>query len=205
MRTVGSGTVIDKPIMKYSISIIIFVLYYSGYEISGLENIPSDTPVLFIYYHGALPIDMYYFIARVFLFSDRLIHTVADRFLFKVPGSKLSFVYPTVIRHINVSLLGWAIILEGFHVIPGTVQQCANVLKEGNWLSISPGGVYEAQFGENYKLLWKNRLGFAKVALEAKIVRLFNITHHKYDKVEFFFRSRSYLCLRRTFGKLFAL
>lgn len=56
-------------------------------------------------------------------------------------------------------------------MIPGTVQQCASVLKDGNLLSISPGGMYEAQFGsENYRLLWKKRLGFAKVAIEAKVV-----------------------------------
>lgn len=33
-------------------------------------------------------------------------------------------------------------------------------------------GVYEAQFGNsNYPLLWKSRVGFARVALDAKVVR----------------------------------
>lgn len=60
-------------------------------------------------------------------------------------------------------------------VIPGTVQECSNILKSGNLLAISPGGVYEAQFGDSYyKLLWKNRLGFAKAALDAKKVNFFN-------------------------------
>jgi len=37
-------------------------------------------------------------------------------------------------------------------------------------LLIFLGGVYEAQFGDsNYQLLWKNRLGFAKIALEAQV------------------------------------
>lgn len=78
-----------------------------------------------------------------------VVHTVADRFLFKLPG--------------------WGIISEAMKVCPGTVQTCSHTLKEGNLLAISPGGVYEAQFGNNnYELLWKNRLGFAKVAIEAK-------------------------------------
>ena len=35
---------------------------------------------------------------------------------------------------------------------------------------ILPGGVREAMFGdENYQILWGERIGFAKVALEAKI------------------------------------
>lgn len=66
---------------------------------------------------------------------------------------------------------GWSIVLEYMRVIPGTVQQCANILREGNMLAIAPGGVYEAQFGrEDYQLLWRKRTGFAKVALEAKVV-----------------------------------
>lgn len=69
--------------------------------------------------------------------------------------------------------LGFAIIAECMKVIPGTVQSCANVLKEGNLLAISPGGVYESQFSHQYSLMWKKRLGFAKVALEAKVVSLF--------------------------------
>lgn len=41
-------------------------------------------------------------------------------------------------------------------------------------LAISPGGVYEAQFGDSYyELMWKKRVGFAKVALDAKVVWYF--------------------------------
>lgn len=36
---------------------------------------------------------------------------------------------------------------------------------------LSLGGVREALFGDhNYELIWKQRIGFAKVALEAKAV-----------------------------------
>lgn len=58
-------------------------------------------------------------------------------------------------------------------VVPGTVQSCAHILKDGNLLAISPGGVYESQFSNQYNLMWKKRLGFAKVALEAKVVSAF--------------------------------
>ncbi|XP_066590987.1 DGAT1/2-independent enzyme synthesizing storage lipids [Prorops nasuta] len=123
---------------------------WHGYEVVGLENIPKDQAALFIYYHGAIPIDLYYFISKVFLFNSKLIHTVADRFLFNAPG--------------------WSIISDVLKVIPGTIQTCSTILKEGNMLAISPGGVYEAQFGDSYyQLMWKKRLGFAKVALDAKV------------------------------------
>lgn len=122
---------------------------YHGYEVVGMENVPHDGPALIVYYHGAIPIDMYYLNSRMLLQQNRLIFTIGDRFLFKLPG--------------------WGTISEAFNISPGTVQSCVNILNEGNLLAISPGGVYEAQFGDNYyELLWRNRVGFAKVALEAK-------------------------------------
>ena len=35
-----------------------------GYEVKGLENVPADGGALILYYHGALPIDYYYFVAK---------------------------------------------------------------------------------------------------------------------------------------------
>ncbi|XP_065332817.1 DGAT1/2-independent enzyme synthesizing storage lipids [Cloeon dipterum] len=123
---------------------------WHGYEIEGLDNLPVDSPALIVYYHGAIPIDIYYFVAKTLILKNRLIHTVADNFLFNIPG--------------------WPIIAEALKVIPGTVQTCTSILRENNMLAIAPGGVYEAQFGDAfYHVLWRKRLGFAKVALDAKV------------------------------------
>lgn len=65
--------------------------FFIGYEVKGVENVPESTPALFVYYHGAIPIDLYYFLSRIYLLKNRLIHTVADRFLFKIPGKILIF------------------------------------------------------------------------------------------------------------------
>nr|CAG4637032.1 EOG090X06SH [Ceriodaphnia reticulata]SVE72955.1 EOG090X06SH [Ceriodaphnia reticulata] len=122
---------------------------WHGYEIIGVENIPSGGALL-VYYHGAVPIDFYYICSHILLYEGRLINPVGDRFLFKIPG--------------------WSSLLEAFGVIPGTVQSCAALLRKGNLLAIAPGGVYEAQLGDNnYELLWRQRLGYAKVAIEAKV------------------------------------
>lgn len=53
---------------------------------NGLENVPMDSPALLVYYHGAIPIDVYYLISRIYLIKAKLVHTVADHFLFKLPG-----------------------------------------------------------------------------------------------------------------------
>lgn len=122
---------------------------WNGYEVQGLENIPDSGPALIIIYHGALPVDIYYLMAHIFFHKDRLLHAVADYFLFKVPGLK--------------------ILLRSMGVIPGSHETCTNTLKAGNLLVIAPGGVYESQFSHRYNLLWKNRVGFARVAIDAKV------------------------------------
>lgn len=122
---------------------------WHGYEIRGMEHLPSGGALL-VYYHGAIPLDFYYICSHVLLYTGRLVNPVGDRFLFKIPG--------------------WASLLEAFGVIPGTVQSCAALLKKGKLLAIAPGGVYEAQLGDNtYQLLWRQRKGFAKVAIEAQV------------------------------------
>ncbi|CAG7724030.1 unnamed protein product [Allacma fusca] len=123
---------------------------WHGYEVDGLDSIPDEGSALILYYHGAIPIDFYYFMSKCILYKGRLVRTVGDRFLFNIPG--------------------WSLLMEAFKVIPGTVQVCSSLLKEGHLMAIAPGGVYEAQFGnEYYELMWKQRKGFAKVALDAKV------------------------------------
>ncbi|KAB0791702.1 hypothetical protein PPYR_12883 [Photinus pyralis] len=122
---------------------------WNGYEVQGLENIPDSGPALLIFYHGALPIDIYYLLVTVFFHKDRILHVVADYFLFKVPGLKT--------------------LLDCMGVIAGSQETCTKTLKDGNLLAIFPGGVYESQFSHEYNLLWKNRVGFAKVAINAKV------------------------------------
>ena len=47
-------------------------------------------------------------------------------------------------------------------------ESCAAVLRAGHLLGISPGGMYEAQMGDNmYQVMWKARDGFAQVVKEA--------------------------------------
>jgi 1-acyl-sn-glycerol-3-phosphate acyltransferase len=57
-----------------------------GYEVEGLEHIPAEGPVLIVFYHGALPIDFYYLFAKIWLYRNRRVRVVADKFVFKIPG-----------------------------------------------------------------------------------------------------------------------
>ena len=56
---------------------------------------------------------------------------------------------------------------------PGNVEEIVELLNNNNLVVILPGGLYESAFSdENYKLIWGNRKGFAKVALKAKVVKI---------------------------------
>jgi len=68
-------------------------LFFLGYEVNGIENVPIDSPALLVYYHGAIPIDLYYMISRIYLIKAKLVHTVADHFLFKLPGNYYYFLF----------------------------------------------------------------------------------------------------------------
>ncbi|KAM5157786.1 DGAT1/2-independent enzyme synthesizing storage lipids isoform 1-T3 [Mantella aurantiaca] len=123
---------------------------WHGYEIYGLEKIPDSGPALIVYYHGALPVDYYYFVAKVILLKGRTCHSVGDHFLFKIPGFKP--------------------LLEVFSVIHGPKEECVKALRDGHLLAISPGGVREALFSdESYTIIWGNRIGFAQVAIDAQV------------------------------------
>ncbi|XP_077208513.1 DGAT1/2-independent enzyme synthesizing storage lipids-like isoform X2 [Paroedura picta] len=120
-----------------------------GYEIHGTENIPHG-PGLIVYYHGAIPIDYSFFLAnRIFSHGQRC-YSVVDHFLFMAPGLK------TLLRIMNFTT--------------GSREECLKILKNGNLLGISPGGLREALFSDNnYRLLWGNRTGFAQLAIDAKV------------------------------------
>ncbi|XP_015906728.1 DGAT1/2-independent enzyme synthesizing storage lipids isoform X2 [Parasteatoda tepidariorum] len=123
---------------------------WHGYEMVGIENIPDSGGALLIFYHGAIPIDYYYILAKTILIKKRCIRSVGDHFLFKIPG--------------------WNLLMDVCHVFSGSFQLCVQYLKEGHLVALAPGGVLEAQFGdENYQLMWAKRIGFAKVALEAQV------------------------------------
>ncbi|CAM4503121.1 DGAT1/2-independent enzyme synthesizing storage lipids-like isoform X1 [Lepidochelys kempii] len=122
---------------------------WHGYEVHGLEKIPEG-PGLVVFYHGATPIDYFYFLAKLLILKNRMCYTVADHFVFKLPGFKL--------------------LLDVFGVMHGPKEECVKALKNGRLVAISPGGVREALFSdETYVLVWGNRTGFAQVAIDAKV------------------------------------
>ncbi|KAI2550022.1 TMEM68 isoform 4 [Pan troglodytes] len=125
---------------------------WHGYEVHGMEKIPEDGPALIIFYHGAIPIDFYYFMAKIFIHKGRTCRVVADHFVFKIPG--------------------FSLLLDVFCALHGPREKCVEILRSGHLLAISPGGVREALISdETYNIVWGHRRGFAQVAIDAKVTK----------------------------------
>ena len=122
---------------------------FHSYEIVGLDNIPAHRPALLIYYHGVVPVDMIFLPMQIYIHKRRVIHGVADRFLFFIPF--------------------WSPLIQDY-IFTGPPEKCVTTLRNGNLLQISPGGAREALFATcRYETVWNNRAGFARVAQEAKV------------------------------------
>uniref|UniRef100_A0A8C6URD2 Transmembrane protein 68 n=2 Tax=Neogobius melanostomus TaxID=47308 RepID=A0A8C6URD2_9GOBI len=113
---------------------------WHGYEIHGLEKIPDKGPALIVYYHGAIPIDYYYFLANLICRRD------APATLLVQPAAG------GVQRDPRAS---------------GGVRPCPEERTPPGHLS---RGVREALFSdETYVLHWGKRRGFAQVAIDAQV------------------------------------
>ncbi|MBN2800058.1 MAG: acyltransferase family protein [Deltaproteobacteria bacterium] len=121
------------------------------YEVRGQEHLPLDGPALLVLYHGFMPVDAWYLGAHLYHHTGRLVHGLGDRWLFKTPG------------------LRWVVTQAGS--VPGTRADAVALLRSGAWVLVSPGGTREALTGRDrhYQLVWRERRGFAEVALEAGV------------------------------------
>lgn len=115
----------------------------------GLEHIPDDRPLLFVGNHV-----VYSGLDAVVLFD----HLLREKGIFLRPlGDHLHFKVPV-----------WGEVLTRFGVVDGTRENCRALMQHGECVLVFPGGAREVakRRGEKYKLLWGNRLGFAKMAIE---------------------------------------
>ena len=74
---------------------------------------------MIVFYHAALPIDFYYLFAKIWLYRNRRVRVVADKFVFKIPGL--------------------ASLLEALEIQPASSSTCKAMLEEGHVLAISTG------------------------------------------------------------------
>lgn len=115
----------------------------------GLERIPDRRPLLFVGNHT-----LYGLIDIPLLFDELwrkkriLLRGLADRGHYRVPF--------------------WRDMLTSLGAVLGTRENCAALMRSGEAIVVFPGGSREVfkTRDEKYKLLWKERYGFARLAIE---------------------------------------
>lgn len=116
---------------------------------SGLEDVPRTGPVLFVGNHtiyGMIDIPMLGL--EIYEHTNRPVRGLAD--------------------HLHFSIPGWRDALVALGAVRGTRENCARLFEEGEQVLVFPGGGREVnrRKGESYQLIWKERIGFARMAIE---------------------------------------
>lgn len=115
----------------------------------GLEQLDLSRPALFVGNHtiyGLLDIPL-------MISEIRQLHGVHLRSL----GDHAHFYFPF-----------WPKLLAAGGMVKGTPENCAALMQQGESILVFPGGSREVmrRKGDDYQLFWKNRTGFAKLAIE---------------------------------------
>jgi 1-acyl-sn-glycerol-3-phosphate acyltransferase len=114
----------------------------------GLDNIPHGRPCLFVGNHTLFSLDAPMLIAELYSKRGIVIRSLGDHVHFKIPL--------------------WRDLLTKFGVVDGTRENCARLMAAGESLLVFPGGAREVfkRKHEKYQLLWGERLGFVRMAIQ---------------------------------------
>lgn len=116
----------------------------------GLENVPTDGPVMLVGNHQLLGMqDLPTLVRELERRRGLRVRGMADRFHFAIPV--------------------WRELLSEMGAVLGTRENCAALLRAGEAVLVFPGGAREVykRRGQQYRLLWGERTGFARMAIEA--------------------------------------
>jgi 1-acyl-sn-glycerol-3-phosphate acyltransferase len=121
---------------------------YFAPKLFGLEHLHQTKPALYVGNHSIYGlIDLSLFAAELYREKNIYLRGLADRAHFSIPG--------------------WGDTLTRLGVVAGTRESCADLMLRGEHVLVLPGGNREVfrRKGEQYKLFWKNRTGFARMAI----------------------------------------
>ncbi|GAB3670895.1 lysophospholipid acyltransferase family protein [Actinocorallia lasiicapitis] len=116
----------------------------------GVENLPTRGPALLVGNHTTMPLlDVPVMMSEIRRQTGVWIRSLAD--------------------HVHFVMPGWRELLHLGGCVDGTRENCRAILAAGETVLVFPGGAREVakRRGEKYQLLWDDRTGFARMAIEA--------------------------------------
>ena len=129
-----------------------FLRNYHAHRIYGLERIPTTGPALIVFNHSFASYDMFMFAAAVYSSIGRRVRPLGDRLIFRTPLLK------TLAHRLGI--------------VEGSIDDGIDLLTNRNELvAVAPGGMREAlrPRGERYRVNWRGREGFARLAFETQV------------------------------------
>ena len=116
-------------------------------KVYGIENVPKKRALL-VGNHNTLGVVDAPLLAAELWERGRMVRSLGDRAHFKIPG--------------------WRDALTRMGVVEGTREITSELMRRGELVMVFPGGGREVnkRRNERYKLVWKNRLGFARLAIQ---------------------------------------
>jgi 1-acyl-sn-glycerol-3-phosphate acyltransferase len=118
-------------------------------KFSGLENIPAERPFLLVGNHTLLGLlDVPLMLLGLWETLGLAVRPLGDHVHFRIPG--------------------WRDFLRLFGTVEGTPENCRALMRGGESVLVFPGGAREVfkHRGEKYRLLWGDRCGFSRLAIE---------------------------------------
>ena len=114
----------------------------------GLDHVPADRPFLLAGNHTLMGVlDAPLMVLGLYERRGIYVRALGDHLHFRVPG--------------------WRDLLERFGVVEGTPESVHALMADREPILVFPGGAREVfkRKGEQYRLLWGNRTGFARLAI----------------------------------------
>ncbi len=114
----------------------------------GVEHVPTDRPFLLVGNHTLMGVlDVPLMLLGLHERTGVLVRPLGDHIHFRIPV--------------------WRDLLARFGTVDGTRENCAALMRAGESILVFPGGAREVfkHKGEQYHLIWKNRTGFAALAI----------------------------------------
>lgn len=115
----------------------------------GLDRIPDERPLLFVGNHTLYGLlDAPFMAAELYEKRGIWLRGLGDFAHWEIPG--------------------WGQLLTHLGCVPGTREVCTKLMQRQACIGVFPGGAHETSrlHGERYKLDWRDRMGFAQMAVE---------------------------------------
>jgi 1-acyl-sn-glycerol-3-phosphate acyltransferase len=123
--------------------------WLTGPRFYGLRHLRKDRPALLVGNHTVMGlVDAPLMVLGILRRRGIAIRSLGDHVHFRIPG--------------------WRALLAHWGVVEGTPEACRALMRRRETILVFPGGAREVfkRKGEKYRLLWGDRLGFVRLAVE---------------------------------------